>query len=104
METLKMNHGEGEMQAETFGGVQCKRYVGKFTVSALQDKAETGLWYTLIQGNPHAIEGEGETPKAAIQDSINRTNSRIAEMQQAVLCLTASLDTGKGSTQPNGDK
>lgn len=70
------------------GTVQCKRYVGTgFKSQNMQGKADTGLWYTLVQGNPHAIEGEGETPEAAVIDSIKRTQSRIAEMQGAVAAL-----------------
>lgn len=69
------------------GAVTCKRYVGVFENAALQAKADTKKWYTSIEANPHAIEGEGETPAAAAADAAARTTERIAQMSQAVATL-----------------
>lgn len=101
MKTLPMNHGKAKMQVVGDDAVQCKRYIGKFTNPNLQAKADTGCWYTLIQGNPHAIEGEGFTPEAAIADSIRRTNSRMKQMQNAVETLEKVIQI-KTSTSDEG--
>lgn len=90
MKTLKMGENK-KMEVVMVGAVQCNRYVGNFTVELLQSKAETGLWYTMISGNPHAVEGSGATPRAAVRDSLDRTRSRIAEMQNAVRTLELAL-------------
>ena len=87
---MPMNKGKGKMQWIGEGAVQCKRYIGKFTNPSLQAKADTGCWYSLVQGNPHAIEGEGFTPQEAIDDSVKRTNARIKEMENAVKVLEAT--------------
>lgn len=91
---LTLNTKTGEIQQEIVGrnAVRCSRYVGTFHQPGLQFKAETGCWYSKIMGNPHAIEGEGETPEAAVRDSISRTNSRIKEMQAAVTAMEAALE------------
>ncbi len=88
--------GNRRMEFVGTGPVQCKRYVGTgFT--DLQSKADTGLWYSLIQGNPHAIEGEGPTPEAAVLDSIKRTEERIIQLQNAVVALEACKPFTKGT-------
>ena len=71
----------------TIDRVHCSRYEGKFSCSILNAKAETGLWYTSVSGNPFAIEGEGVTLQKAIQDSISRTKNRIEDMQKGLTCL-----------------
>lgn len=83
MKKLPMNKGRGEMQVVVSpNGVQCKRYVGKFSVPALQAKADTGMWYTVVPGNPFPKEGEGRTPQAACEDAISRTISEIDNMKR----------------------
>lgn len=91
---LTLNTKTGEIQQEIVGtnSVRCSRYVGKFHNHNLQFKAETGCWYSKIMGNPHAIEGEGMTPEAAVRDSISRTNGRIKEMQAAATAMKAALE------------
>lgn len=69
------------------GAVFCKRYEGTFISSKLQDKAATGLWYTLVSGQPHAVEGEGATPSAAIRDAMSRIRDRIGGLNQALQAL-----------------
>jgi hypothetical protein len=85
MRTLKTK--TGEIQQLWYGSVICFRYVGTFHNPNLQSMSDTGMWYTKISGNPHAIQGEGETPEKAIDDSIVRTRSRTHEMQQGMLAL-----------------
>jgi len=87
---MKMS-GSGTMDYECKGTVYAKRYHGEFGIDALQSKAETGLWYSGIQGNPFAMEGSGSTPQVAISDSIARTNERIKKLQQAVATMQESL-------------
>jgi hypothetical protein len=91
MNTLKMNGGKGELQQVIVGGVYVSKYVGEFENKNLQIKAELGLWYTRIPGNPHAMCGEGSTPELAIRDSIRRTSSRIAEMQRGLQALERAV-------------
>jgi hypothetical protein len=81
---LKVNGGRGEIRKETIGQVTCSQYVGEFSNPDLIAKAETGMWYTMLSGNPFVIQGEGATPQAAIKDSIARTEDRIKIMQKGL--------------------
>jgi len=80
----------GQIQCVKIGTVHCKRYVGQF--STLQGKADTGLWYTVVGGQPFAIEGEGATPYDAIRDAANRTRDRINAMNRALQTLTTATE------------
>ena len=90
MKKLSANGGKGEIQKETIGinandiVVTCTRYVGEFTVPSLVAKAETGMWYTMMSGNPFVVQGEGDTPQSAIKDSISRTEDKIDKMQKGL--------------------
>jgi hypothetical protein len=84
MKTLSANGGKGEIQKETIGIVTCTRYVGQFTNPNLVAKAETGMWYTMMSGNPFVVQGEGDTPELAIKDSIARTEDKIDWMQKGL--------------------
>lgn len=90
MKTLKTNGGR--IECEQFGVVCCKRYVGQFTNGTLQIKAELGLWYTLVEGQPYAVEGEGATPRDAIRDAANRTRDRINTLNRALQTLTVATE------------
>jgi hypothetical protein len=88
MQTLKANGGKGEIQKEIIGQVTCTRYVGEFRTAACQTLADTGLWYTMLSGNPFVVQGEGATPQAAIQDSIVCTKAEMGQMQKGLDCMS----------------
>lgn len=99
IKTLKTPNGVIEhAQHAQSSTVFAKRYVGNFSVEGLANKAATGLWYSGIQGNPHALEGEGSTPLMAFEDAISRTNEKIKLMQLGVKALT-SVVTAIRSTE-----
>ena len=81
---FKVNDGKGEIQKETIGRVTCSRYAGEFHSPHMMSRANTGLWYTSVSVNPFVVQGEGNTPKAAIEDSIARTEDRIKKMQKGI--------------------
>lgn len=95
MKELAMNHGKGKMQQERYGAVVVSRYIGQFHTERLQSKANTGLWYSRVMGNPHAIQGEGSTPILAIIDSIERTKNQRTKLLQAVRTLQSSIELAK---------
>lgn len=82
----------GRIECEQFGPVCCKRYIGHFMGPRLQDKAATGMWYTFVQGQPYAVQGEGATPRDAIRDAANRTRERINALNQALQTLTVAAE------------
>lgn len=71
--------------------VQVKKYDGKFRRLDLQDKADTGLWYTIVVGNGSAVVGEGSTVPLALQDAINRNQEQARNYQGAAIALTRAL-------------
>lgn len=71
--------------------VFCRKYVGKFLSVGLQSKAETGLWFCSISGNPHSIQGEGHTPFAAMDDARRRNLDMINKLQQANSAIADAL-------------
>lgn len=93
MGSLKTKNGE--IQEIQFGSVRCKKYIGKFHSDGLQSKANAGKWYTLITGNPYAIEGEGDNPQDAMQDAIRRTQYAIDQMQLGINVLQSELGKGE---------
>lgn len=89
---LVMNKGKGKMLAvKPTNSITCKKYVGKFNNPALQAKADTGLWFSQISGNPHCPTGEGSTPELAITDSVIRTNDLIRKLSLGVEQLYLGL-------------
>jgi len=79
---------KGKIIKEVMGRVTCSRYEGIFENPKLTVKADVGLWYTMVSGNPFVIEGEGDTPALAIKDSIARTKERIKEMEKGLDSLS----------------
>lgn len=77
----------GRIKVVQLGVVSCRQYVGKFSLQILQDKANTRCWYTVVEANPFAQEGEGRTPEDAVADAIHRTEARIVSMEAAVKSL-----------------
>jgi len=91
MRTGKVKFANGVCHYEQRGAVTCKRYKGQFGSDDLQAKADTGLWYTLIEGNGRAIQGEGPTPELAIRDAIKRNREISKILETAAKTLEASL-------------
>lgn len=85
------------------GAVVAKKYVGKFAVQSLQDRADTGLWYTTIEGNPHVCTGEGDTPLAAMRDAASRTKAKIQNEQSAIAELEKSAEILISQGEPPED-
>jgi hypothetical protein len=88
---LRTNNGRGTIQKRQFGAICCTRYVGDFSVPALQSKADMGMWYTTVMGNPFAVQGEGATLEAAVRDAIDRTISMRTCLDSAVRALEHGL-------------
>lgn len=87
------NHGKGTIETFIPGEdcrAKCRRYVGKFSTLALQDKAELGLWETFIEGNPFVPSGSGSTPVYAIDDSISRSRELIKHLENGIKSLEAA--------------
>jgi hypothetical protein len=80
-----MGHGKMHWIKCLGAWVWLKKYTGTFSVQSLQDKADTGLWFTY--GQPSAEQGEGRTPEAALGDAIDRTRDRILKMNGAISAL-----------------
>lgn len=82
--------GPGTTRYQTQAGrFIANRYEGEgFKTSALQSKAETGLWYCYATGTGLGLEGEGSTPENALADLCDR-----AEAMRAELVRVYELDT-----------
>ena len=86
-EIIEINISQGKILKQAVGSVTCSKYEGVFVNPNLAGKAETGLWYTSLSGNPFVIQGEGLTPELAIQNAINRTKDRIAVMKNGLTAM-----------------
>ena len=83
----------GAIKWVSYGGATCKQYNGLFAVPDLQRKAQTGLWYCRLNGNPHIIEGEGDTPLISIANAIMRTIDDVQKKEAGIKALVAAIPT-----------
>jgi hypothetical protein len=92
VESKALKLGEmGTLFNKRVGAVFCRKYEGLFNTEPIQNKADTGLWFTRIMGNPFNQEGSGQTPAWAIKDSIERNNDLIKKLTQANQALNSAL-------------
>lgn len=93
MKTLYFNKAKnyGKRQVK-FGATFCDQYFGTgFGSSNLQTLSDMGLWHCKVSGNPWAVQGEGTSPQAAVQDSMRRTLERVEQMNRAVSTMALDL-------------
>lgn len=97
--TLKLENGEiycATYMVNNRDEIVVKRYSGTFTQPEFAEKAVTRKWYATSIGNPHAVEGKGDTPLAAIRDSLSRTNELVMRMEDIARTMLRVLDDAKG--------
>ena len=92
MSQKEIKTGNGTITCVQCGRVFAKKYTGTFIISSLSDKAATGLWYSGIEGDPYAIQGEGHTPLEAFEDSIARTKEHIAKLTASIVSLVEGIE------------
>lgn len=102
IKTLPFGEKGKKLQVRMGNAVLCHKYEGQFENDALQGLAETGLWYTTLQGQPHAVRGEGETPEAAVEDAIKRNKERIAIHERVVKSLESVSGEKESGEQDGG--
>lgn len=81
----------GYRETHTINNVFVVRYRGMFENPRLQAYADSNLWYSRIQGNSFAVEGEGTSPEAAIKDAISRNEDMIKKITLATASLRGAL-------------
>ena len=84
MKTLRLGP-TGSKDQVAIGRFVCDRYRGVFRTSALQIRADLGLWYARALGTGSKLEGEGSTPEAAVADLRSRAAHEVAELTRVFL-------------------
>lgn len=89
-------YADGFCEIADTGRVFIRRYVGRFGQPSLQDKADTGCWYVVgVSGTPAgSVYGEGDSPRAAVQDASNRKRKELRKLNEVCDILASAEDFG----------